>query len=311
MTGLNAPEGSPLRKQIDAASSGRASDQIQRLVASAGNRSLDSELATAERVAAVARLQLGDVKQLGQTFDTLLSPEQPAEIQIAAIEALATFDHREAAALLIARWPSLTPATRRRAGDALFSRDAWVALLLDAVEAERIPPSDVQAEHLHRFADEDTPVATRVRRLLGDSARKRGSEVFKKHCSACHKLGKDGHVVGPNLAAMQNRGAAAILVNVLDPNREVNPQYLNYIAVTKSGRKYSGLIAAETAGSITLARGEGASDDLLRVDIDELTSTGKSLMPEGLEKEIDQQMMADLLAFLAGETAGVEERSIE
>ena len=106
---------------------------------------------------------------------------------------------------------------------------------------------------------------------------------------------------------MQNRGAAAILVNVLDPNREVNPQYVNYLAVTKAGRQYSGLISAETASSITLARGEAASDTLLRIDIDELASTGKSLMPEGLEKEIDPQMMADLLAFLAGSDANTKQ----
>ena len=328
LTGLNAAEGSALRKQIDAASGGRASERIRQLVAGAARTALNGEAANRQRVAAVAQLQLGDVKQLEKTFDALLSPEQPADVQTAAVEALAAFDHPQAASLLIARWPSFTPATRRRAGDALFSRDAWVALLLDAVEAERIPLSDIQAEHLHRFADEDSPLALRVRRLLGESAQasprdevvaayqpalemhgdiERGRAAFKKHCAACHKLGDVGHAVGPNLAALQNRGAPAILVNVLDPNREVNPQYLNYIAVTKKGRKFSGLIAAETAGGITLARGEGASDTLLRIDIDELTSTGKSLMPEGLEKEIDQQMMADLLAFLEGDAANGRE----
>ncbi len=97
---------------------------------------------------------------------------------------------------------------------------------------------------------------------------------------------------------MRNRGAEAILINVLDPNREVNPQYVNYVAITKEGRSLSGMIVAETAGGITLVRGEGAKDTLLRVELDELKSTGVSLMPEGLEKQIDQQTMADLLAYL-------------
>ena len=100
---------------------------------------------------------------------------------------------------------------------------------------------------------------------------------------------------------MRNRGAQAILVNILDPNREVNPQYVNYVAITSSGRSYSGMITAETANGITLTRGDQAQDQLLRVELEELRSTGKSLMPEGLENEIDTEAMADLLSYLLSE----------
>ena len=55
------------------------------------------------------------------------------------------------------------------------------------------------------------------------------------------------------------------------------------------------MIAAETANSITLKRAEGESDTVLRDQIDELVDTGMSIMPEGLEKQIDTQAMADLL----------------
>ena len=55
---------------------------------------------------------------------------------------------------------------------------------------------------------------------------------------------------------------------------------------------------AETASSLTLKRGEGAEDTILRTQIDKVESTGKSLMPEGLEKTISVQEMADLLDFL-------------
>ena len=51
----------------------------------------------------------------------------------------------------------------------------------------------------------------------------------------------------------------------------------------------------ESANSVTLTRGEGASDTVLRSDIEMLKSTGMSLMPEGLEKQIDQQGMADVI----------------
>jgi putative heme-binding domain-containing protein len=87
-------------------------------------------------------------------------------------------------------------------------------------------------------------------------------------------------------------------VNVLDPNREVNPQYVNYILQTNAGKSITGLVAAETATSVTLRRQENQSDTVLRGDIDTLRSSGLSIMPEGLEKNLDKQAMADLIAYL-------------
>jgi putative heme-binding domain-containing protein len=126
----------------------------------------------------------------------------------------------------------------------------------------------------------------------------RGKQVFSKICAACHQFGGVGHAIGPNLATMRNRGPDAVLTNVLAPNQEVNPQYVNYIVVTTDGRQLTGMIAAETATSVTLKRAENQSDTVLRIDIEELRSTGVSLMPEGMEKQIDKQSMADLLEFL-------------
>ena len=125
----------------------------------------------------------------------------------------------------------------------------------------------------------------------------RGKEAFKKTCAACHKLEGVGFELAPNLAAMKNRGPEAILLNVLDPNREVNPQYLNYLVQLSDGRSLSGIISAETATSLTLKRADNATDTVLRIDIDRLKSTGQSLMPEGLEKQVDKQAMADLLEY--------------
>ncbi len=85
---------------------------------------------------------------------------------------------------------------------------------------------------------------------------------------------------------------------MLDPNREVNPQYVNYVLLTDDGRSVTGMIASETANSVTLKRADDATDTIERSDIDELRSSGMSIMPEGLEKQIDPAAMADLLAYL-------------
>jgi putative heme-binding domain-containing protein len=104
--------------------------------------------------------------------------------------------------------------------------------------------------------------------------------------------------VGEDLTAIRDQGPDAVLLNILDPNREVKPQYLSYYLVTDTGRSLTGLITAETANSITLRRLDGTSETVLRVNIEELRSTGMSFMPEGLEKQIDVPNMADLLAYL-------------
>jgi putative heme-binding domain-containing protein len=128
---------------------------------------------------------------------------------------------------------------------------------------------------------------------------KRGKIVFKKNCSTCHRLQNVGVEVGPDLlSALRNKTPETLLVDILDPSRDVDPRYINYLVTTKAGRSLTGMIAAETASSITLRRAEKAEDTILRTDIDEIQATAKSLMPEELEKQLSKQDMADVIAYL-------------
>ncbi|MCC7336315.1 MAG: HEAT repeat domain-containing protein [Pirellulaceae bacterium] len=129
----------------------------------------------------------------------------------------------------------------------------------------------------------------------------RGREVFKKSCSACHRVQGVGHELGPSLMAIKSRGAETLLASILDPNSEVNPQYVNYLVVTLEGRVISGMIVDEGATSITLKKDEGVTETVLRVDIDQIKNTGLSLMPQGLEETLDKQAIADLIAYLMAE----------
>ena len=78
----------------------------------------------------------------------------------------------------------------------------------------------------------------------------------------------------------------------------MDPRYVSYIVTNKAGRVFTGMIAAETASSITLRRAERAEDTLLRTDVDTVQATAKSLMPEGLETQLSKQNVADLIAYL-------------
>ncbi len=149
-----------------------------------------------------------------------------------------------------------------------------------------------------------SPNTNRASRLKGEAAR--GRKIYERECSICHQIGTVGHAIGPSLAASTNaREPEALLTHVLDPNFYVPPQYVQYVAVDRNGRTYTGILADQTSTSISLKREKEAVDTLLRSNIEELSSTGKSLMPEGLEKKLSQQDMADLIAYLQTVQAAV------
>ena len=133
-------------------------------------------------------------------------------------------------------------------------------------------------------------------KLKGDPAS--GQIVYRRECLNCHKLRGEGHEVGPSLETVQHRSPQEILIHVLDPNREVSPNFLDYAVRLADGRVLTGLIAAETDSGLTLRRAQNQEDTILRSEIDDITSSGKSLMPEGVEQKITIQEMSDLIAYL-------------
>jgi putative heme-binding domain-containing protein len=107
-----------------------------------------------------------------------------------------------------------------------------------------------------------------------------------------------GTDVGPDISDTRTKTPSGLLVDILNPNQAIDNNYVNYLVTLKDGKTLTGIIAAETATSISLKRAEGQGDLVLRKDIDEIQSSGVSLMPEGLEKTINVQEMADLISFL-------------
>ncbi len=279
----------------------------------------DRDLPTDKRLTAVQRLRRGRFEEVRDTLAQLLAPTEPAELQTAALDTLGMFAEPGASEIVVERFPAFSPSLKAKAADQLCGTPDKARRLLDAIEARQIAAADLSPAHWKLLtAHREPAVAQRAAKLFeavrpadrkavveayrdalslaGD--KQRGKQVFTKQCATCHKVEGVGHELGPSLAAMKQRGAEAILVNVLDPNREVNPQFVSYALLTVDGKTISGLIAAESASSVTLKRAENATDTVLRVDIEELRSTGQSLMPEGLEKQLDKQALADLIAYL-------------
>lgn len=259
------------------------------------------------------------LKQMTPQVLQFLLPTQSAELQLIALETLGAYHDPAVADILIESWSTLTPTLREKATTLILSRTDRIAKLLDAVESKKILPSQLSVATKATLARQKTPaLAERIAKLIGDggsSNRKevitkyepvlsmtgdptRGAKIYETFCMVCHRHLDRGNDVSPNLGTIKAWTAEQILTNVLDPNREVSPNFALYIIETNDGRTLSGLIASETAGNLTLKRADGGTDTVLRSEIKSLTSPGISLMPEGLEAAITPQQMADLIAYL-------------
>jgi putative heme-binding domain-containing protein len=133
-------------------------------------------------------------------------------------------------------------------------------------------------------------------KLSGDT--NKGSEIFRKNCAACHRHGEEGYAIGPDVATVKNRGFESVLIQIFDPNREVLANFEQYFVTLKNGQVVTGRIVRESASGLTLGRAGGVESEILRKNIKSIISSGRSLMPEGLEAVIDLQSMSDLWAFL-------------
>lgn len=290
---------------------------VRKLLDFARHRATNSSLSHNERLFAVRCLSLGQFPDSAQTIRELLSDAQPAAIQNAAVEVLGSFTSIDAADQLISVSPGLNPVGRRRANELLVSRPSWARQLLQSISNDETPRNLISAMHRdkllrHRAVDiaklakelfgEQTDRATVVAKyqslLTRSGDQSRGKTLFRKVCSSCHRLEGHGNNVGPDLAPLRNRGAAYMLTNILDPNREVDARYESYSVITEDGRSISGLLGKDSASSVELTQADGTLVTVSKDDIDHVQATGRSLMPEGLERDLGEQGVADVIAWL-------------
>jgi len=294
--------------------------RIKTLLTAAQTLAKNTEANLQDRVAAVRILgQSNSANDDLNLLADVVSPQQPPEIQAAALTAMSRMTSPKIASILLANFRSFGAARRTQICDILFSREPWQDELLAALESRQLSPSDLDAASRQRLlTHRSNPVRERAAKVLAVSVNtdrgklvaeylpqirshgdpQHGSQLFKKTCSQCHKLGSVGTVVGPDLTSMNDKSAEALLTAILDPNRAVESRYLTFTAVTKNGVTHTGIIASETASSLTLRAAEGKEVTLLRNELDELQSTAKSLMPEGLERDLKPTDAASLIAYI-------------
>jgi putative membrane-bound dehydrogenase-like protein len=200
--------------------------------------------------------------------------------------------------------PWLRHAALAAAGDAL---QPALALL-----AGRAP---ALAEELRRALSEDGatvpslpfPVSATSRRepleafraavaLSGDA--EKGRAIYDARCALCHRLGRRGAAVGPDLDAARIGGREKTLGNILEPSRELTAGYPLAVVQTAGGATLSGIAANDVPAGVVLRLPGGIERVVRRSQIARIDRPQRSLMPDGLESGLTPQDMANLLEFL-------------
>ena len=297
------------RKQVD--------EVMAAMVVASKNERLElaTRIASAQLLCRTNQHRALGIKILSQWLTPQIAPDSQHRI----LQTFAQCGHESIPDVLTTVWPEFSPELRIRAIDVWLSRAAWTNDLLNRIENGQISVGSLdlsQKDRLIRYPNGS--IAERSKLLLQDarmSSRKQivdryrgaletkgdiasGNLVYLRVCASCHRRETAGYEVGPNLATVVNHSSEKLLINILDPNADIQPGYQAYNVLLESDEVLSGLLTGETANSITIKQANGATRTISRLEVEKLRNSNLSFMPEGMEAVLSQKDVADLIAFL-------------
>lgn len=282
----------------------------------------DATAAVEARQQALEILVAGQDKEAAEAIQKAVAEPK---LQGAAIRALAAYSHPATPDVLLEAYDAMPPANRSDAVATLVSRASYATPLLDAIEAEKVPTTDLHAYHvrqLQSFGDEmlierleqvwgaiGTSSASEMEAManykqlltpdyLQDADLSHGRMLFQKTCATCHKLFGEGQLVGPDLTGSNRANLDYILENILAPSSVVGKDYQMTLLQLIDGRVVSGLVKQETDSALTL---QTINDEVVipLEDIEARKLSELSLMPTGLIEAMEKDDVRDLIKYLA------------
>lgn len=291
---------------------------IDPLIARALEEVGDTETPLARRLLILKTLRHVPNQVVAKAALELALSSEEVQLRLGALDTATQSGDAMIGTRLLEAFDSQTPQLRRAFLDVLLANESRTLLLLEKLEQNQIKPAEVDITRQARLTKHRNPeIATRSAKLFSGASSDRaavmtkyqpalnikgdpmrGRAIFEKNCVTCHRVANIGVNVGPDIGDTRDKTPAYLLTNILDPNRAVDANFFAYTLVTKQGRIMTGLVKSETASSITIRLPEGKEETVLRGDVEELKSSGQSLMPIGMEKTISVEHMADLINFL-------------
>ena len=202
---------------------------------------------------------------------------------------------------------------------------AFAAVLLEAVAAKKIPRTEISAFDARQIRSlndaalnkklqevwgeiRETPAdkqqlivkwkAQLTPKALAFADKGQGRLLFTKVCANCHTLYGEGAKIGPDLTGGGRQILDFLLGKIADPSATVSADYRMNVVELKDGRVVNGIIAAQTDRILTLNTANGALT-FNRGEVEKVTQSTQSLMPEGILAPLTQSEVRDLIAYLS------------
>jgi uncharacterized protein len=284
----------------------------------------DEKASAADRISAAKQAveYLPADEDVAQQLVSGIGAKATPELVAGLLEALAGSKAKVAGPALVAKLPTLPPTLRPIALRVILARPEPTQAFLEAVEKGTLRFDMLELDQKTALAAHpNNELAERAKKLLAmggglpDADRQKvidqfqdvltktgevagGKKAFTTHCAKCHKHGGEGAQIGPDLTGFAVHPKEEILIHVLDPSRSVEGNYKAYTARLLDGRVVTGLLSSQTKTTVELLDAENKKQSFNTSDLDELTESKKSLMPEGFEKQMTKAEITDLLEFL-------------
>jgi putative membrane-bound dehydrogenase-like protein len=274
--------------------------------------------------ALAALIAASDADVLNTVSAALVERNKSRDFAGQVLAALGKLDQPQVAGVVLKAYPALAADVQPKAIELLTQRAIWAGQLVEAIGAGKIAASVLNVNQVQRLlALNDQELTAAVNKHWGtirtsrDPAREtlvvemrklirttkgdphRGIEVFNRVCGQCHKIYGQGQEVGPDVTANGRASVEQLLSNVFDPSLVIGASYQARTVLAADGRVLTGLLAEDSPQRVVLKVQGGKLETIAREDVDAIKVSELSLMPEGLEKQLKPQEIADLFAFLA------------
>jgi len=252
----------------------------------------------------------------------VITPKTSPELAAGIVEAAGNSASKQTGPAILKQLTGWSPAVRASGLRVLLTRKDSVKALLEVMEKEPSLLKELALDQkLMLTESQDKEIRERARKLVesggglpnadrqkvveelvsltkkkGDATL--GKAVFKKNCATCHTHTGEGGSVGPDLTGMAVHPKEELLVQIMDPSRNVEGNYRLYNIATEDGKVLQGLLASETKTSVEIVDAQAKKFVILRSNIEAMNASPKSLMPEGFEKQLKPEEITDLLEFL-------------
>jgi putative heme-binding domain-containing protein len=120
-------------------------------------------------------------------------------------------------------------------------------------------------------------------------------------CAKCHRVRGQGADIGPDLSNLIHRDYDSVLRDIRQPSAAINPDYIAYTIRLKDGRVLNGIPREAGPGRLAVLGDAAAGDGVAASEIEKMSPSAISIMPEGLDKALGPTAMRDLLTFLLTE----------